>query len=285
MEKWNEIQTAAAVVKYGSIGKAAKELRIHRATVNRHLDRLESELGARLFLRHSRGMAPTDLGKRLQRVAEAAKAQFGDLYREAKSQTVGLDGTFVITSIDVLSPLILPMIKRFQETHEQLVINYVACDRVLKLAYGEADIAIRIGPKPQLPDNIVIPFRNIRMGLYASKAYLKKNGIPECEADFGAHRFIGPDKNTPHAPFIDWLKEHVDEDKLMLLSNSIAFMWYAVKHGSGIGFYPTFMADLDNDLVEVIAPQADWEEQTWLVTHVDLHHSDKVQAFLNMLRT
>ncbi len=37
-------------------------------------------------------------------------------------------------------------------------------------------------------------------------------------------------------------------------------------------------------LVQVMPPQDDWSGALWLVTHVDLHRTNKVQSFLRHLK-
>mgnify|MGYP000110694370 CR=1 FL=1 len=45
-----------------------------------------------------------------------------------------------------------------------------------------------------------------------------------------------------------------------------------------------FKAQQDPDLVEVMAPRPEWDAPLWIVTHVDLHRTRKVQAFLTVLK-
>jgi DNA-binding transcriptional LysR family regulator len=40
----------------------------------------------------------------------------------------------------------------------------------------------------------------------------------------------------------------------------------------------------DTNLVEVLPTRAEWDSPLWLVTHVDLHRTRKVQAFLAHLK-
>ena len=47
MDHWTEIRTAYGVARSGTVSKAAQELGVHRATVNRHIDALEAEIGTR----------------------------------------------------------------------------------------------------------------------------------------------------------------------------------------------------------------------------------------------
>lgn len=53
---------------------------------------------------------------------------------------------------------------------------------------------------------------------------------------------------------------------------------------AGIGFYPLHEARKRTDLIEVVAHQDDWQVPLWLVTHVDMHRTAKVQGFLNVLK-
>ncbi|MGP1253236.1 MAG: LysR family transcriptional regulator [Kiloniellales bacterium] len=269
MQNWDEIRTAAEVARRGTISAAAEALGVHRATVTRHIDALESRLGAKLFQRHARGFSPTELGEALLRVADATDAQFGELMRLARGSLDDLSGAMTVTSLDVLMPTILPIVAAFQADHPRMTVHLVSSDRVLKLEYGEADIAFRIGPKPDHPDNVVLPLRQLPVGLYG----------PQAEA----HRFVGPGPKAPKTPYFAWLTEKVAPEDIVLTSDSIAVLWAAVRSGMGAGFLPRQLA-ADSNLSELRPPLDDWHEQIWAVTHVDLHRSAKVQAFIRIMK-
>ncbi len=58
----------------------------------------------------------------------------------------------------------------------------------------------------------------------------------------------------------------------------------ALRAGAGIGFQPVYQAVQDPDLVEILPPRPEWDAPLWLVTHVDLHRTLKVQRFLSALK-
>lgn len=285
MDMWNEIRTAAMVAREGTVSGAAKELGVHRATVNRHIESLEVVLGGKLFQRSARGYLPTDLGVQLLKVADSASEKFEELLRHAQRQSDQLDGELVITSVDMLAPEILPVINRVAAQHHQLKLRYTASDTLLKLEYGEAHVAFRVGAKPEDPDNVVQPYESIKMGLYASTAYVRAHGKPESIEEFSQHRFIGPASEAPRAKFLTWLVNTVPDVCITFISNAGSVRELAVKTGTGIGFLPVTVAREDPDLIEVLASKPEWDVSVWVVTHVDLHRSPKVQAFLEALRS
>ncbi|TQV79372.1 LysR family transcriptional regulator [Denitrobaculum tricleocarpae] len=269
MQNWDEIRTAAHVARLGTISAAAQALGVHRATVTRHIDSLEAALGAKLFQRHARGFSPTELGEELLRVADATDAQFGELMRLARGSLDDLTGAITVTSVDVLVPVVLPIVTAFQNSYPRINVHLVSSDRVLKLEYGEADIAFRVGPKPDHPDNVVLPVQKLPVGLYGPRN--------------GKRRFVGPGGHAPKTPYFDWLTENVATEDIMLTSDSVAVLWAAVRAGTAAGFLPRSMADRTS-LCELASPLDGWHEQVWAVTHVDLHRSAKVQAFIQTMK-
>ena len=59
-----------AVVREGSISKAADKLRLSQPTISAQIRRLEEALGERLFQKHGRNLVPTDVGRLVFRHAD-----------------------------------------------------------------------------------------------------------------------------------------------------------------------------------------------------------------------
>lgn len=283
MEHWTEIRTAARVARLGTVTAAAESLGVHRATINRHIDTLETALGGKLFQRHPRGFTPTDLGRELLRIADTADDQFEELHRKAKGQSDALQGEFTVTSIATYAATLMPVLKTFGAKHPALTIRYLASDGLLRLEYGEAHVAFRAGSRPDNPDNVVREVEQIEMGLFAHTSYVNHHGRPTSPDDLKQHRFVGSDSGTHRAPFLVWLHKTVPAENFVFRANTILSMAEAVQCGIGIGFLPRHTASKQHDLIEVIQPQPEWVSQMWMVTHMDLHRSAKVQAFIKEL--
>lgn len=276
---WNELKSAAEVARLGTISGAAEALGVHRATINRHIEILETDLGAKLFQRHARGYVTTDLGKELLRIADATTEQMDQLRIQAEGNSHDISGDIVITAIDVIAPSIMPVIQRFKERHPGIRTVFQSSQSLAKLEYGEAHVAFRVGPKPNHPDNVVRHYRTTQMGLFASQEYVARAGVPDIPSDMKNHHFVGVAGDAERAPFSRWLLDLVPEKQITFVTNQIHAMDCAVREGIGIGFAP--ISGGDKNLVPIGLPNPDWQTPVWIVTHVDLHRSTKVQAFLN----
>lgn len=284
MENWDEIRTAYQVARLGTVSGAADVLGVHHATVIRHIDALEKRLGTRLFQRHARGYTPTESGRDLLTVAQATDEQFVQLGNRIKGQGETVGGELVITSISGLSPLLVPVLSSFQERYPEVVVRFLTDMRVFRLDYGEAHVAVRAGAAPEEPDNVVQSLVRIRTGLYASRAYVDLHGMPTSEEELAGHRYILPDNEAMRAPFYRWLRERVGTDRFTFRATEIPALEQALRDGAGIGFLAAYRAMDIGDLVEILPPRPEWDSPLWIVTHVDLHRTRKVQAFVNHLK-
>ncbi|WP_431298273.1 LysR family transcriptional regulator [Tabrizicola sp. BL-A-41-H6] len=284
MDNWDEIRTAFQVARLGTVSGAADVLGVHHATVIRHIDSLEKRLSAKLFQRHARGYTPTEAGRDLLAVAQTTEEQFAHLSSRIKGQGETVAGELVVTSISGVSDLLTPVMVSFQKKFPGVMVRFLTDMRVFRLDYGEAHVAIRAGAGPEEPDNVVQPLVRVRTALYAAKSYVDEHGLPTSDAEFAGHRFVCTDAEATRAPFHRWLRASVQPEQITYAASEPAALEAAVRMGAGIGFVMAFRAAEDPDLIEVLPARPEWESPLRIVTHVDLHRTRKVQAFLAHLK-
>jgi DNA-binding transcriptional LysR family regulator len=283
MDRWSELRTAYSVAKLGTVSAAAEALGFHRATVNRHIDLLEQDLGAKIFIRHARGYTLTDAGHDMLNVASRADELFTDLEGRSRGHAGQLSGELTVTALIGVVPLIMPAIKAFHLAHPNTPIEFIAGAKLARLEHGEAHVAFRAGAKSQEPDYVVLPFRRFRFGLYASQDYVARHGNPSGQ-QFSGHRFVGDVGEPSPIPYSEWMEENVNQEALSFRTTDQQVIRGAVKMGFGLGFLAEQDAREDPDLVEIIPPDDAWTASIWIVTHVDLHRTAKVQEFLRFVR-
>ncbi len=285
MQSWDEVRTAFHVARVGTVSGAAEALGVHHATVIRHIDSLEDRLGVKLFQRHARGYTTTEAGQDLLRVAQATDEQFSQLSGRIKGRGNDVSGELVVTSLGGLSHVLVPVLADFQRNYPDLIVRFLTGERLFRLEYGEAHVAIRAGSAPDQPDNVVQPFFKQQITLYASDAYIARRGLPKSVDDFAGHVFVSADDTSSRAPFHKWLRQTVPESAIVFRSGDVYAQRYAVAQGAGIGFMSRLQAQEIGGLTEVVPPREDWVAPLWIVTHMDLHRTTKVQTFLTFLKS
>lgn len=282
-ENWEEIRTAYHVARLGTLSAAAVHLGVHHATVIRHVNTLEERLDTKLFHRHPRGYTPTEAGLDLLQVAAATEDQLAQLAGRLRGRSAELSGELIVTTLAYLSPQITPWLVAFQRENPAVQMTLEASDRRLRLEYGEAHVALRAGPKPQEADNVVQKLTRFPNALYAHKDYITNFGILKGEDDIPNHRFITNNQGTARGPSQIWLRDQVPAEAVTFKSSERS-LEDAVIAGAGIGFMSVWSGHAHPDLVQMMPARPEWATVIWLVTHVDLHRTEKVQALLSFLK-
>ena len=282
VENWDEIRTAWHVVRAGTVSGAADLLGVHHATVIRHVDALEERLGVKLFQRHSRGYTPTEAGQALAQIAGATEEQFTQLAMRLQGDRSGISGDLVISTLPQLATILHPAVADLARAHPALNILVRTEERLARLEYGEAHVAVRAGTRPTEPDNIVQELLVGHFTLLASPAYAKEHGLPQTPEDLSNHRLVTEILDGNRAPVARWLGALPGQPHIVLQTNETDLRLAAIKAGLGMGFLNDGAAHAD--LIEIMPPLPEWGFTVWMVTHVDLHRTPKVQAATSAIR-
>ncbi len=284
MQRWSELRTAYQVAKEGTVSGAARALGVHRATVNRHIDGLEDELGAPIFIRNPKGYALTELGQDLLKVAQKTEDLFEDLVGRAKGRDGSIEGEIKITSLLPLTSVLMKPIAAFRSANPNCRVSITTTEDLQRLEYGEAHLALRAGQKPEHPDYVVQLFRQVALNLYAHVDYLDRMGRPDVPADLAQHEFVMPPKTENRVPIWAWITEHIGEPTVAVTANDPIFVRDAVQSGLGVGVLSEFDVAGKDELCALLPENEDWSVPLWLVTHVDLHRTEKVQEMLKHIK-
>ncbi len=129
---------------------AAKKCFVTQATLSMMIQKLEAELGVKIFDRSKKPVRPTDIGKKIiaqahRIAAEAARVK--ELIKEEKGE---VNGELRIGIIPTLAPYLLPLfLKKFVSDYPQvkLLINEFTTGTIIKqLKAGQLDAGILATP-------------------------------------------------------------------------------------------------------------------------------------------
>lgn len=284
MDKWTELRTAYHVARLGTVSAAASALGLHRATVNRHIDGLEEEIGSKIFLRHARGYTLTEVGQDVLRVAQKAEEMIEDLAGRVQGGSAQIEGEIKLTLLAPFAEMLMGAIEQFRGQNPQCTVHVDVSEDLARLEYGEAHIALRAGAKPTHPDYVVTHFGDLGYNLYAHDSYLVRRGVPGAPFGFAGHAFVLPEASDDRLPFGRWIKENVQPEMVALCSRDFGVLGGAICAGLGIGFMGDAEAKKRGNLRSILPTNPDWAVAGWLVTHVDLHRTEKVQAMLSCIK-
>lgn len=105
----NDLRVLDAVARHGSMSRAAVELNTVQSNITARIRLLEDELGVRLFVRHSRGVSPSEAGRRLLPYA----VRVNQLIQDAKNAILedGIPrGTLRLGTMECTANLRLPTV-------------------------------------------------------------------------------------------------------------------------------------------------------------------------------
>lgn len=284
LEGWNEIRTAFHVARLGTLTAAGAHLGIHHSTVIRHINTLEAQLGIKLFYRHARGYSPTDAGKDLLQTTAATEDQLLQLMGRLQGENQAIRGEITLTTTGSSSRFITPFLVEFQRIYKDIKISLITDEHYLKLEYGEAHIALRLGTRPDDPDYVVQPLAKSPISLFARKDYVEQYGVLNSRNIVANHRFVMAMPGAIAAPFRDWIAKNVPESSIVFQASDFPSLENAILEGAGIGFMSVRNASLFPDLVQMMPARPEWSTVLWLVTHVDIHRTAKVQALLSFFK-
>lgn len=274
---WDDLRLILAIGRAGNLTGAAQKLGLNHTTLYRRLNRLEADLGARLFDRAREGYAPTAAGEEALALAARVEDDVAALELRLRGRDPRPSGTLRVTTADTLAEAVMPgLLADFHMVHPEITVELIVGGAFFNLTKRDADVAIR--PAAELPPHLVgREIAGIRNAIYASAAYLARRG--EAPALAGQD-WVGLDDSLAHLAAARWLAAHIPPERVALKANTLIAVRDAVRAGMGLGILPCFLGDAARDLRRVQPPFAEPASGLWLVTHPDLRQLGRVRAFM-----
>jgi DNA-binding transcriptional LysR family regulator len=157
----------------------------------KHVQEIESRLGARLLHRTTRRQSLTEVGRIYLERSKGLLADFDAAEASATELLAEPRGVLRVTAPVVLGTHgLAPLLGEFMVLCPQVSVELALHDRVVDLVDEGFDVALRSGP---LPDSgfVARPLAPLRMLLCASPAYLRQHGTPRTPADLAKHECLG----------------------------------------------------------------------------------------------
>ena len=182
-----DLQVVLKVAEFRSITAAAESLDMRTATASAALKRVESALGAELFIRTTRQLRLSNSGERYIPQCEQALLMLEQAKQNMRDDLDIVDGEIRIAlPSDLGRNIVTPWMDEFLDTYPNVSLRVNVSDSNIDFYRDSVDVALRYG----LPnDASLYGFKicNVPSLLCATQSYLDKNGTPKHPNDLLSH--------------------------------------------------------------------------------------------------
>lgn len=281
---WDLYQSLHAVLQAGSLSAASRARGLTQPTIGRHIEALEQQLGAPLFLRSPRGLTPTDLAISLKTHLEEMHAAAAAAARDASGSADSEKGSIRIAASLIVGVEVLPQILAgFMEQHPDVAIELVLSNKVEDLSRRDADIAVRMA-RPTQGALVARKIGMLGVGFYATQGYIDRCGMPQSLDDLENHTLCGFDRERPALEALSGIDfpRPITRDIFAFRTDNDAAQVSAVRAGMGIGGVQHQIARRDG-LVPVLANAFSFELECWIAMHENLKGSRRMRLMFDHL--
>jgi len=197
-----QMRCVVAVAETGSLTRAAERLGLAQPALTQTLNRLEAEIGAKLFERNRRGAALTDAGQAILDDLRASLAHGDAATERARAMGAGRAGRLTIGFVTHAVYEVLPRaLRRLRAEHPQLdvVLREMSnAEQVAALEGGRIDVAL-LHP----PVSVNARVHELQLGSEAFVAAMPvadapADGMPVSLADIARHGLVWfPEQQIP----------------------------------------------------------------------------------------
>jgi len=245
---WNDIRLFLCVIEQQSFSAAAKALRLGQPTISRHIQHLEQQFGAPLFIRGKYGAKPTPQALKLVHSAQQMAKWGAEFERTAQGNEQTAVGVVVITAPPGLAAENLaPFAATLKQQAPGITLEILSSVEHVDLARGVADIAIRTRA-PNDPELIALHTAEVQPVVMAAKQYADKLAQPCTWADLDWVTWAGRHSQVAPRPMLEKL---IPNFTPVFASDDYLTQKAAVKAGLGANIYHRPLTIEHNQLVEI----------------------------------
>jgi DNA-binding transcriptional LysR family regulator len=196
MCRLREMEMFVRVVQTGSFSAAARDFKIGQPAISKMVAGLEDRLSARLLVRSTRRLSPTEAGMAFYERALRTLTEADEAEAVARGAGAGLEGRLRICAPVTFARMhLVPALGAFLDTHPKLKLELVMEDRTIDLVAENIDVALCLGA---LTDSTLVARKLTQAErlVVASPGYLARRGVPNTPADLVEHDAIVYDQSS-----------------------------------------------------------------------------------------
>lgn len=281
-----QLEYILAVEQFRHFAKAAEYCRVTQPTLSAMIQKLEEELGVKLFDRTVQPVCPTAVGKKVIDQARTIIAQAGQVKEIISEEQHSLAGTFRLAVLPTIAPYLLPrFFPQFVEKYPELDIRVTEMktqDIRQALHTGDIDAAIMA---TRMEDSFLSEtslFYEQFYGYVSRKEPLFKHEVIRTSDITGERLWLLDEGHCFRDQLMRFCQmEAVKLNQMAYRLGSMETFMHMVESGKGITFIPELaVLQLNNEQKEMVRPFAIPRptRQVMLVTSKDFIRNSLLQV-------
>jgi DNA-binding transcriptional LysR family regulator len=251
---WDDLRFLLELRRAGSLGAAARALKVEASTVSRRLASLETALGVQLAARTPEGLVLNDAGELAGELAETMDAGVTELLRRVGGDDQRAEGLVRVSATDSMASLLMRGLQPLRQAHPAIQVQLVVSNAALDLVRREADVAVRLF-REQNPALVTRKIGDIGWSVYAARTYVEQRGLavgvvpsPGWLEGQAIVSYRGPAGRSAGGA---WLTANTRPSDVVLTCDGVQAVASALKAGLGMSAIPCFVAHGDPALVRI----------------------------------
>ncbi|MBN3811731.1 LysR family transcriptional regulator [Paraburkholderia sp. Ac-20347] len=281
---WNDLRIFLEVARSGTLGGAARRLKVDHSTISRHIARLEETINSPVFERDYQGLHITAKGREIVQYVEAMEADAVALSDALGGSHQEPSGSVRVGTMEGIASLYLAgEFGRLKKTHPKISVELVTTTHQMHVNQREADIFLSFFP-PDGKALDVVPIGEFPLHLYAAPAYLEAHGTPVDVADLSRHEFASYVSDLIQLDTVRWLDEVVSNPSLSFQSSSMIAQLFAAMSAAGIVMLPSFAKAERFGLVPLLTGRIKVKRTIWMTVHRELQYLPRIKSVTQFLQ-
>lgn len=237
-----DIKAFLITARTGSFSAAGRELDIAASVLTKRVDRLEEEIGVRLFSRTTRRLTLTSEGERLRPRLQLLMGELEQALRDARAVESRVRGHLRVKSPTTVGTVVGEVLARFAAANPGVTIELMLIDRAVNPLEESFDVALGALPT-SFATVIDVPLCPYDRLLVAAPAYLARSPELRHPSDLVQHECL------VFLPIgLTWSFETgrgavVVEVRARFAANDSRVLHAAALHGLGLAVLPRFLAE------------------------------------------
>ena len=234
-----------AVDTYRHFLKAAEKCFVTQATLSMMIQKLEDELGVKIFDRSKKPVMPTDIGKKIIAQARRIAGEAARIKELIKEEKAVVSGELRIGIIPTLAPYLLPLfLKQFVTNYpavKLLISEYTTTAIVKRLKSGQLDAGILVTPlKDASIKEQVLFYEKYYLYVNDKESGFNKQYVLPADIDINRLWLLeeGHCMRTQILNFCELKKQHEVDEQLHYEAGSIETLKNLVEKNFGITIIP-----------------------------------------------